>query len=172
MLHTWPMGEEVCGWCYQHSKDKPSRCLLQPSEFSWFTPKIHHGIPDTDFSTPLLDTMYLPNKDHSIWTSIYRKQTHNYWYLDWNSNQPIWAKSQYSLPQCTELKWMFHPWDPCQRNGIPPTSASQKRNNYPDWIIKEPEKKPPTPIINPETGLEVKNNLNFFNLCSWPQWRI
>ena len=29
-------------------------------------------------------------------------------------------------------------------------------NIYPDWIIKEPEMKPLTPIINPETSLEVE----------------
>ena len=29
------------------------------------------------------------------------------------------------------------------------------RKIYPDWIIKEPEKKPPTTIINPECDLEV-----------------
>ena len=31
-------------------------------------------------------------------------------------------------------------------------------NLDPDWVIKEPEKKPPIPIINSETGLEVKKN--------------
>ena len=30
------------------------------------------------------------------------------------------------------------------------------KSSYPDWIIKKPEKKPQTPIINPETGLEVQ----------------
>ena len=40
--------------------------------------------------------------------------------------------------------------------------------NYPDWNIKETKRKPATPIINPETGLEVKKN----NLGSWPQLRI
>ena len=33
------------------------------------------------------------------------------------------------------------------------------RSSYPDWIIKEQEKKPPTSIINLETGLEVKKNI-------------
>ena len=33
------------------------------------------------------------------------------------------------------------------------------RNNYPDWMIKETEKKPATAIINPGTGLEVKKNV-------------
>ena len=30
------------------------------------------------------------------------------------------------------------------------------KNNYPDWMIKESKKKPATPIINQDTGLEVK----------------
>ena len=30
------------------------------------------------------------------------------------------------------------------------------KNNYPDWIIIEPEEKPPTPMINQETGVKVK----------------
>ena len=37
-------------------------------------------------------------------------------------------------------------------------------NNYPDWIIKEPEKKPPTPIRNLETGLELKKNILMYVL--------
>ena len=32
------------------------------------------------------------------------------------------------------------------------------KTNYPDWVIKEPENKPATPIINPDTGLEFKKN--------------
>ena len=32
------------------------------------------------------------------------------------------------------------------------------QNNYPDWIIKESEKKPATPMTNPDIGLEVKKN--------------
>ena len=28
------------------------------------------------------------------------------------------------------------------------------KNSYPDWIIKNPEKKPTTPTENPDTGLE------------------
>ena len=34
------------------------------------------------------------------------------------------------------------------------------KNNYPYWIIKEPEKRPASPIINPDTGLEVKKNVS------------
>ena len=33
------------------------------------------------------------------------------------------------------------------------------KNNDPDWMIKESGKKPVTPIINPDTGLEVKKNI-------------
>ena len=32
-------------------------------------------------------------------------------------------------------------------------------NNYPDWVIKEHNKKPSTPIIYPHTGLEVKKKV-------------
>ena len=32
-------------------------------------------------------------------------------------------------------------------------------NNYPDWMIKESEKKPATPLINPDTGFEVNKNV-------------
>ena len=35
------------------------------------------------------------------------------------------------------------------------------KNNYPDWIIKETRKKQATPIINPDTGLEVEKNVFF-----------
>ena len=31
-------------------------------------------------------------------------------------------------------------------------------NGYPKWMIKEPEKKPSTPIINLESGLEIKKS--------------
>ena len=34
------------------------------------------------------------------------------------------------------------------------------KNNYPDWIIKDLEKKPTTLTVNLDTGLEV--NQNFF----------
>ena len=30
------------------------------------------------------------------------------------------------------------------------------KNNFPNWMDKESKKKPATPIINPDTGLEVK----------------
>ena len=33
------------------------------------------------------------------------------------------------------------------------------KNSYPEWLIKEPEKKPSTPIINPETGLKISNRV-------------
>ena len=33
------------------------------------------------------------------------------------------------------------------------------KNNYPDWVIKESEKKPVNIIINPDTGLEDKKNV-------------
>ena len=33
------------------------------------------------------------------------------------------------------------------------------KNNYLEWIIKEPPNKALTFIINPETGLEVKKNI-------------
>ena len=33
------------------------------------------------------------------------------------------------------------------------------KNNYSDWMIKETEKKPTTPIRNQDTGLEVKKNV-------------
>ena len=37
------------------------------------------------------------------------------------------------------------------------------KNNYPDWVIKESEKKPATLIINSNTGLEVKKTC--LHLC-------
>ena len=33
------------------------------------------------------------------------------------------------------------------------------KNNYPDWISKESEKKPVAPPVNPDTGIEVKKNI-------------
>ena len=33
------------------------------------------------------------------------------------------------------------------------------KNSYPDWMTKESEKKPATPITNLDTGLEVKKNI-------------
>ena len=33
------------------------------------------------------------------------------------------------------------------------------KNNYPDGMIRESEKKPATPILNTDTGLEVKKNI-------------
>ena len=33
------------------------------------------------------------------------------------------------------------------------------KNNYPDWMIKESEKKLATPIVNPDNGVEVKKNI-------------
>ena len=38
------------------------------------------------------------------------------------------------------------------------------KKQYPDWIIKEPKKKPPTPIINQETGIEIKKNILIYGL--------
>ena len=33
------------------------------------------------------------------------------------------------------------------------------KNHYPDWMITELEKKPATPVINPDTGLHVKKDI-------------
>ena len=33
------------------------------------------------------------------------------------------------------------------------------KNNFPDWILKDLEKKPTTPIVNPDTGLEINKNI-------------
>ena len=33
------------------------------------------------------------------------------------------------------------------------------KNGYLEWMIKEPKRKPSTPIINPENNLEIKNSV-------------
>ena len=45
--------------------------------------------PDTEGSIPFLGSKYLPNKDHSIQTSVYRKPTFTDQYLDISSSHPI-----------------------------------------------------------------------------------
>ena len=52
---------------------------------------------------------------------------------------------------------MSNPQDPSQRNGLPPTNTSQKQQ--PRMDCQRSRKKPLTPIINPETGLEEKKNI-------------
>ena len=39
------------------------------------------------------------------------------------------------------------------------------KNNYPDWMIKESDKKPATLFINPDTGLEIMKNVFIFVPC-------
>ena len=46
------------------------------------------------------------------------------------------------------------------------------KNNYPDWIIKNLEKKPATHPVDPNTGLKSIKYLHLCCICSWPQWRI
>ena len=45
------------------------------------------------------------------------------------------------------------------------------KKNYPDWIIKDSEKKPTTSTVNPDTCLEVSKNIiiSVAYVLSWPQ---
>ena len=52
---------------------------------------------------------------------------------------------------------MFHPWDHSQRNGLPPLSTCQKQLLRLDH--QRTRKGTSNPIINPETGLEIKKNI-------------
>ena len=91
-------------------------------------------------------------------TSVYRKPTHTYCYLDWTSNHPISAKTAvihalfysannvYSTPKilAKEMDYLYR---------------VLLKNNFPNWKIMETEKKPATPIINPDISLKVRKNI-------------
>ena len=49
--------------------------------------------PGTDGSIPFLDTQGYPGPNNTILTKVYRKLTHAYQYLHWNSNHFITAKN-------------------------------------------------------------------------------
>ena len=99
----------------------------------------------------------LSSLDHTIKLSTYRKPTNTNWYLDKNSNQPsrktrkaiihslvYRAENICSTPEILD-KDMEYLYSVLLKNGF-----------YQDRMIKEPEKKLPTLIINPDTGLRVK----------------
>ena len=48
--------------------------------------------PDIEGSIPFLDTKCIPNSNHTIQTTVYRKPTDTDSYLDWNSSHPVSAK--------------------------------------------------------------------------------
>ena len=54
--------------------------------------------PGNDNSISFLDVKCSPNSDHAIHTSTYRKPTHTIHCLCWNSNFPMSAKKQLSMP--------------------------------------------------------------------------
>ena len=114
--------------------------------------------PGMDCSFPFLDTKHFLIKDHSIQTLVYRKPTHTYQYLDWNSNCPISAK----ISVVHDLNYRAK--NVCSTPVIPSKVMDCPhplllKNNYPNWIIKKPDKKPPTLILNVETGMEVQKNI-------------
>ena len=121
-------------------REKPSRHLLQPSEFSWSTHKLHHGIPWHRWQQPILD---------SIWTSIYRKPTLTERYLDWNSNHVIPPKKS------TVHALLYRVTN--QRNGLPPPSTSQKQ--LPKLDHPRTRKETSNPHNKPRNWSESKENI-------------
>ena len=120
-----------------------------------------------DGSIQFLETNCLPNKDHSIQCSVYSKPTNTDWHLDCNSNCPYQLKIS-----------VFHALIYRAKNicSMPKILAKEMNylhqillnNNYPDWLIKQPEKKPPTPIIKPRNMYGNKEKyLDFCSLCSY-----
>ena len=117
-----------------------------------------HG---NDSNVSVFDTKFSPNSDHTIQTSVYRKPTHTHCYLDWNFNHPISAKKAgihsiiYTAKKvCTTSEILAKEMDYLHRGLL--------KNNYPDQMIKEPENKPPTPIISPDSGQKYKQNVCIF----------
>ena len=65
------------------------------------------------------------------------------------------------MPLSTDLKIHIRPLRYQLKKWI--TYQVLLKNNYPDWMIKEPEKKP-QPWSDPETGKEVRRSSSFLSL--------
>ena len=173
MSHTLPVLERICGWCHRYSIKKRQvdrlfghLCALYP--YIRFTMES----PGNNGSIPFLDISLFPMK-----ITWYRHQytgnkpTNTYWFLDWDSDHSIFAKKSvvYVLMYraknvCSTSKLLTKEMD--YLHYVP------LKYNHPEWMTKEPEKKPSTPIINPETDLEFKWSVFFLWLCPWFQWRV
>ena len=110
-------------------------------------------VPGNDGSISFLHTKCSPNSDYTVHISVYRHPTNTNHYLGWNSNHPISATKTvintlvYSAKNvCSTSEILFKEMD--HLHGV------LLKNNYPDWVIKEFEKKQITPIINSDIGLE------------------
>ena len=118
-----------------------------------------------------LDTKPFPNKESLHTDHIYRKLIYTHFYLGWNSNHPISAR-----------KSVFHTLIYKAKNVLSTARIVAMemvslyhvllKHNYPEWMMKEPEKTPSVPIINPESGLEIKKGIHFFSLCPCSKWRV
>ena len=114
--------------------------------------------PGNGGSISLLNTKCSPNSAHTIHTCVYRKPIHTDCCLDWNSNHPVSTKTAiiHAL--------MYRANNVCCSAEVLAKEINYLhrvllKSNYPDWMIKETEEKPATPIINPDTGLKVKKNV-------------
>ena len=84
-----------------------------------------------------------------------RKSTHTDCYLHLNSNHPISAKKEVIYAISFRIKNDFSFSENLDKKWTTSIEFFLK-NNYPVCMFKETEKKPITPIINLDTGLEIK----------------
>ena len=111
---------------------------------------------------------YIPmftQSDSTIKYSVFRKLTHTNCYLDWNSNHPISAKQKAVIQALTYRVKIVSSTPEILAKQMGYLYKVQLKNNYPDWIIKNPEKKSTTPTVNPDTGLEVSKTIFISTPC-------
>ena len=111
--------------------------------------------PNEEGAIPFLDTLLKPSGEY-ISVSVYRKPTHTYRYLDFNSSHPISAK------RAVVRALMDRAENICSDSFILAKEVEHLGkvlcyNNYPQWLIDKQGKSDKNgPLIHPDTGHEIK----------------
>ena len=119
--------------------------------------KFHIESPGNDGSISALGTMSLTNADNSkTGVSITHKPSLTITYIVTQSTPTSTKKSVVNALMCRAKNMCLTPQILPKKMDYP--HCLLLKNNYPEWIIKEPEKKSSTPIINPENGNQKESS--------------
>ena len=81
MSHTLPIVEKIWGQFHQYSEENSGWYILQLSQYSGSTYKVHYGISWWEWQHSFPGHQVSSNENYSIHTSLYRKPTNIDYYM-------------------------------------------------------------------------------------------
>ena len=128
----------------------------------------------SDGSMPFLDILITPEEDGSLSTSVFRKPTHTYLYLQWDSHHTISSKYSVAGMLYHRAKTVCSNSQLLQKEEDHLCKAL-KKCKYPTWAINRAKLKSQNPIRsatrnnNIQTGQNNSNNKNLYMVVPYQQ---